>query len=613
MNPVYIVCLFIFSLFLCSCESKDLEGQGRFISFLHIGDHRSHLEPHNDFKFEFDDFVINAEAGGFPRVIKKIKELRSLNSRSFSIHTGDAITGDIYYNLFRGQADAVMMNEVCFDALLVGNHEVDLSESGLIKFLEFLKNRECNTPVLSANIIPKVGVSKLARNHRDEFFRPYVVKRADNQRIAFIGISNLRKSINSGLVNTAYGFLDETQTAQGYINLLKKRGITRFVIISDQSYAQDIALAKQLTDVDVIIGGDSRMLLGEFSRYGLNNDEPYPTTAKNKDGDDVCIVESWRETLGVGELRVLFDDEGVVAECAGQMHLLLANKPLKLFDKKANKLHEPKQQKQVLSVLESDPQISFIAENIESRNKLDSFSASAFRNRKIGTATENLCFEWVPGSGESKLCDKQETGKRGSDITNLVAQTFLAFIPEADIAIQNAGGIRSDIKQGDITVGDVYRLLPYVNKLTLVKMSGQQIKSVLEGAVEFSLSELGGTGAYPYAANLRWQLYASNPRGSRINQLEHKNKHTGEWEPLNKEKIFTVATNDFISKGNDGYKIMSKVEYEKRTKTHIDYSEIFIEYLKTKQQIQKPKPSDYSTQAYYLERPEKDKEDNLSR
>lgn len=613
MNPVYIVCLFIFSLFLVACKAQDSQEQGRFISFLHMGDHRSHLDSHSDFVFELGELRASAEVGGFPRVVKKIKELRSLNSRSFSIHTGDALTGNIYYNLFKGQADAVMMNEVCFDALLLGNHEMDLYESGLIKFLEFLKNRECNTPVLSANIIPKIGVSKLARHERDEYLRPYIVRRIDNQRLAFIGISNLRKSINSGLVNAAYGFLDEAQAAQGYINLLKKRGITRFVIISDQSYAQDIALAKKLTDVDVIIGGDSRVLLGEFSQYGLNNDEPYPTIVKNKDGDQVCIVESWRDSLAVGELRVRFDDKGSIAECSGKMNLLVANKPLKLFDKKANKLDEAKRQKQVYAVLKDDPQISFIEESTSTRKKLDAFSVSSFRDRKVGRALENLCFDWFPGSGESRLCSKEETAQNGSDITNLVAQSFLTFIPEADIAIQNAGGIRADIKKGDVTLGDIYKLLPYINKLMLLKMSGQQIKDVLEDAVEFSLSKSGSKGAYPYAANLRWQLYAANPKGSRVNKLEYKSKESQAWQPLDSEKVFIVVTNDFIGKGNDGYTIMSQIKHENRTNTHLEYSEVFIEYLRTKQNIEKLHPSDYSTQAYYLESPVQNKETNFNR
>lgn len=603
MNSVYTVCFFIFSALLIACESKDSGVGTNSITFLHMGSHRSHLEPHPDFSFEFDNLRVTTEAGGFPRLIEKFKELRNKNKHSFILHSGDAITGNIYYYLFKGQADAAMMNEICFDAMLLGGSETSLAEAGLIRFLKFLKNEKCKTSVLSANIVPKVGVSKLARDYRNEYIRPYVVRSLNNQKIAFIGLSNIRKSINSNLFNAAYGFLDELQAAQGYINLLKKRGISRFILISDQFYSQDMALARNLTDVDVIIGGDSRILLGEFARYGLNNDEPYPSVVKNKDGDKVCVVESWRGSLTLGELNVTFDDKGRVAECDGNMHLLLANKPVNLFDEQGNKLDKASLKKQIYATLEDDEQISLIPENTSSRKVLDAFAATEFRNRAVGKAAEDLCLEWIPDSGQSKLCDKKQTAQRGSDIINIIAQSFLAFIPQADVAIQNAGSVRGDVKKGVITMGDIYNLLPYNNKLVLLQVSGQQVKQLLEDAVDFSMLKTGSLGAYPYAANLRWELYAYKPKGRRVVNVEYKNKKTGGWEPLNEEIRLNMLVNDFISKGSDGYRVLSDIKYEDKTYTQVEYSEAFLAYLRAKKAIQKLHPSDYSTQNYFASPP----------
>ena len=60
-------------------------------------------------------------------MVAKFKELEAANAGEpiMKIHAGDAITGTLYYSLFGGEADAALMNEICFDAFELGNHEFD--------------------------------------------------------------------------------------------------------------------------------------------------------------------------------------------------------------------------------------------------------------------------------------------------------------------------------------------------------------------------------------------------------------------------------------------------------------------------------------------------------
>ena len=77
-------------------------------------------------------------SGGFPAVVSTFEKLSVGKSNILKLHAGDAITGDLYYTLFKGEADAALMNEVCFDAFAVGNHEFDDGDAGLVNFLDFL-------------------------------------------------------------------------------------------------------------------------------------------------------------------------------------------------------------------------------------------------------------------------------------------------------------------------------------------------------------------------------------------------------------------------------------------------------------------------------------------
>ena len=69
-------------------------------------------------------------------------------------------------------------------------------------------------------------------------------------------------------------FLGEKETAQRYINELKSKGINHIVLLSHFQYKNDLNLAKELSGVDIIVGGDSHSLLGDFSKVGLNSQGP---------------------------------------------------------------------------------------------------------------------------------------------------------------------------------------------------------------------------------------------------------------------------------------------------------------------------------------------------
>lgn len=87
------------------------------------------------------------------------------------------------------------MNEVCFDAFELGNHEFDAGDSGLKNFLDDLSTPLCQTPVLAANVEPEVGVSPLTPISVTDYIQPYVIKEVDGQKIGLIGIDIANKTL----------------------------------------------------------------------------------------------------------------------------------------------------------------------------------------------------------------------------------------------------------------------------------------------------------------------------------------------------------------------------------------------------------------------------------
>ncbi len=79
-------------------------------------------------------------------------------------------------------------------------------------------------------------------------------------------------------------------------------------------YAREQELATKLSGVDVIVGGDSHTLLADakLADYGVTPEGDYPTMTKDKDGQNVCVVQAWQYSYVVGQLKVNFDTYTVI-------------------------------------------------------------------------------------------------------------------------------------------------------------------------------------------------------------------------------------------------------------------------------------------------------------
>ena len=98
------------------------------------------------------------------------------------------------------------------------------------------------------------------------------------------------------------------------------------VLLSHLGYEADKKIAPQLTDVDVIIGGDSHSLLGDFASVGISTASgAYPTVVTNKSGETVCIGQAWEYAKAYGLMNVKFDDRGSVSQCGGTAKLVIGD------------------------------------------------------------------------------------------------------------------------------------------------------------------------------------------------------------------------------------------------------------------------------------------------
>ena len=583
-------------------EDTPVEGAPFDLTILHVNDTHSHLETDSG-DLELPGGETRVQFGGFPGVVAKIDELAAeASGEVVKVHAGDAITGTLFFSLFEGEADAALMNEACFDVFALGNHEFDNSDQGLADFLGHLNSADdCTTSTLAANVIPAPG-TPLAPEGDPIFDDNVVIEYEGGERVGYVGIDIAGKTQNSSSPLDTTEFLDEVETAQSQVDLLTAAGINKIVLVTHQGLDNDLDLASQVSGVDVIVGGDSHSLLGNFGDLGLNTSGDYPERTTDADGNPVCVVQAWQFSWVVGELNVSFDEDGVVSSCEGTPHLILADTFQREPSEDADREELTGEARdEVVAFVEATPELSIVTPDADAEAVLTEFSGQVdvLQEQVIGEAVVDLCLERIPGQGRSQICDVADTAVNGGDIQQLVTDAFLARAFEADIAIQNSGGVRIDIPEGDVTIADVFELLPFANTVVNLEMTGAEIAAVVEEAIAFSIDPDGSTGAYPYGAGIRWDVDLNGADGERLSNIEVL--VDGAFVPLDPAATFTVATNSFTAAGGDGYATFEAVADDGRAEdTLLEYAQVFIDYIEQDVAgvLEAPAIENYSTQSF---------------
>jgi 5'-nucleotidase/UDP-sugar diphosphatase len=596
----------------CGSDDSDIRSEPLDLTILHVNDHHSRLDAETTtLRVQTAAGTrenVTFELGGFARVTQAIDSLAAGRTSVLKLHAGDAITGDLYYTITNGRADADLMNTVCFDAFAIGNHEFDSGDAGLKTFLDFLAAGTCRTPALSANVRPSAG-SPLAPSGGTPYLRASTVVERSGQRIGIVGLTVAGKTRNSSRPDAATQFLDEATSAQAAIDALRADGVNKIVLLTHQGYEADRAIAARLSGVDVIVGGDSHTLLGPaaLATWGVTVGGEYPTRTTDRDGSPVCIVQAWQYSWAVGELQVRFDRDGRVESCAGKPNILIGN-PLRRAASGAAALTDA-DRAAIGADLANQPALRTTTAAARATAALAGYAQqkSAFGSTVVGNAPANLCLRRIPGSKRDITrsvyaeCNTGAfTNAYGGDMQQIVAAAFLEqgrSFGGVDIALQNAGGVRTDLAAGNVTVGNIYTVLPFRNTLVRLTMTGAEIKQTLEDAVSFVLAASGNTGAYPYAAHLRWTVDLNRPANGRFSNLEFKNAG-GAWVPLDPAASYRVITNDFLAAGQDGWVTLRGITGNRREDTFLDYADSFLRYTQARGVLTRPAASEFSTQQF---------------
>ncbi len=578
---VPVLMLIIMTIFVFSTAAKGNMEEPLSLKILHTNDHHSHLDG-STYDFAFNGTATRLNLGGFARLASVIKEERTENS--ILINSGE-LNGTLYFSMFKGEADFKVFNYLKLDAYALGNHEFDEGDGRLAELLEM-----ANFPTVASNVRP---TAKSPLYKVKDKIVPYVIKEIDGHKVGIIGILKVEKTRNSSLVSDDVDLLPEIKTLKSVVAELERKGINKIVLLSHVGYYNDITFAREVAGIDVIVGGDTHNLLdssGALSEIGLspsygNQTGPfdgyshqgfekedvgaYPTTVTGPAGDPCHIVTAWEYAYGLGVLNVDFDFDGVVTLAEGNI-IMPVEGPF--LQKNAEGKRVPVSAEintSIMAVIKDSPVLTYASVDpvLEGLIKPYREKIENMKDQPIGTISANMGFTRVPEPFEAGQTPT------GSYAAFVVSQAFKAANPRIDVAIQNAGGVRTQFIEGTFTMGDAITALPFSNTVVMIDMTGEEIVKVLNQSAYYSLNS-GSTGAFPYAAGLRYDVDSKGTEGAVILNVEVKDRTSGVWSSIDLNKTYTVSTNSFTALGKDNY-----LEFAEVRKDETKFEDTYITYF----------------------------------
>lgn len=459
------------------------------LRILHTNDHHAHIEP-----VMTSSTPPEPQHGGVSRRKTLIDKARSENSDLLLLDAGDVFQGTLYFNQYGGMADLEFYNALKYDAMTIGNHEFDNGPGQLTTFIQ-----SAGFPVLGANIVIN------ASNPLASLVKPNTIIERAGKKIGIFGLTTEETAVLAS-PGPDVSFRNPIEVAREQVAALKAQGVDAIIALTHIGITNDRQLAREVSGISMIIGGHSHTPMGPMISPA-DPSKPYPEVISNPDGNGTVVVTDWEWGRWLGDLTVGFDANGVISSIS------------------ANPV-------EVAGSIE--PDAGFEARIAELAQPLETLRATV-----IGETAVAL-------NGARGDVRTKET-----NLANLIADAMLAKGARdgAQVSLMNGGGIRASIDQGPVTMGEVLEVQPFGNILTLVSVTGAQLKEALENGV--SQAETA-QGRFPHLGGGRYSWNPAAAPGSRIVSIEVGGA------PVDPNSSYRLITLNYLVDGGDGYSIFTQ-------------------------------------------------------
>lgn len=472
--------------------------------------------------------TVSVKAGGIEAIGGVLAQARKENPNTVFVGVGD-MTGasPLISALLRDEPTIDALTALGMQVNVVGNHEFD---NGLQELLRFQKGGcNSNAPERACkyeNTFPGAGYTYIASNVIDEktgqrVFPAYKIVKVGPARIAFVG-AVLKETPTVVTPSGVAGlrFEDEVASINSVIPQIKQSGADAIIALVHQGGASpdafDVVNCKTLTGpiVDIAKRLDSAIsvIMTGHTHRGYNCMVPGPN------GQDRVVIQGDAYGHLLQRLDLSIDTR--------------TNRVLSVQAK--NVVVDP-------AAVPADPAMTAIVQ-------------------KAKTLTDPVAQQTVATLGVEQITRAPNPAGE-SALGDVIADSQLAATrsPEkggAVIAFMNPGGIRADLPvnvpnpERRVTYGDAFTVQPFGNVLTVITLTGAQIKAALEQ--QFDNPAAGQNRILQVSEGFAYTWDNSKPKGEKVSNV------TLNGQPLDPAASYRVTVNSFLADGGDNFTVFTQ-------------------------------------------------------
>lgn len=515
--------VFILLIFGCSCSqnSNDIPQSDNFsLQILHFND----IHSSESFNIEITAADTNtaASAGGWPRFIQTV------SSTETSPYKEIIFAGDVFqqgYPLFtytNGRYDYDMLCRVSPTIITLGNHELYETDTGVLNsFFDYIiqgKNN-CSFDIVLANV-------KFDNETIQNEIKPYIIKEYGQNKAAYFGLTTNDTGMNNIKGMQIY---DPYETAKDIINQLKSEGINKIIAVTHLGIEQDKKLAEMFPDIDLVVGGHTHTILGEYSALNIKSyDANYPVKVNNGSS---YIVTAGYQGLILGNINISFNKDGQISLNESKPKMLLNP-----FDNSS--LNDEISRYDSFLLIEENTDALTEIENIYSSISLD-------MNKPVGETLNNL---YTLKANPDYDYNDHYASSLGSVLSKSLYTAAQTLNYKVDAAFINTGSLRVNIPKGTITYGLINQAAPYANDLYFVKIYGKDIITYAETYIS-ELVTLNNINSFPCMYGTSFKYDAAN-----LKLTEKKILVNNQLKDIDENKIYNIVISSYLYENTDVFK-----------------------------------------------------------
>ena len=447
--------------------------------------------------------------------VPNIRDYYAQNNHVILADLGDAYQGDLACSVTEGGSMVGLMSYIGYDVNTIGNHDFAF---GIEPFLDYQSYFSQET--VCANFL----------RDGEPFYKPYFIKEFDGVKIAFVGalIPTTETIVAGGSMKDkdghAYSFAADgtgqelARRVQTAVDEARKAGADYVILLSHLGISENdkpytcTELIANTTGIDAVLDGHSH--------------DSEHLEIPNKDGKIIQRQACGTKMQAVGWLRIGKDGKITTG------------------------LHRWTNGITAQKLLGFQSDVSYLTNAIDAL--VDEFSGV-----KVGETKHDLCIADEKNKAEDGST-KRIVRTHETNLGDLIADAY-RFSTDADAAVIQGGGIRDRIGAGSFTYKDVFNVRPFLNKVFLTNMTGQELLDMLEFSVHSLPAEFGG---FLQVSGLTFDVRTDIPSPVKVDEQNRFVSVSGErrvqnvlvnGEPLDVNKVYKVAGPDTLFGGLDGY------------------------------------------------------------